>query len=147
MEAVVHLDEVKDIETRGGNVRYVVRDREGNEYTTFGEQIGKRARELEGQTLGSRSTSSSAGSTPTFISTRSSPLRRTTPPPAIATPTRRDGARRSRPPRGWSASQSPTKRSRPRSSTTSSSRSRSGSRKTSATTTRPDPTDPAEAPA
>src|SRR4051794_18667154 len=50
MEAVVHLDEVKDIETRGGNVRYVVRDREGNEYTTFREQIGKRARELEGQT-------------------------------------------------------------------------------------------------
>src|SRR3954447_23577843 len=50
MEAVVHLDEVKDVETRGGNVRYVVRDREGNEYTTFREQIGKRARELEGQT-------------------------------------------------------------------------------------------------
>jgi hypothetical protein len=50
MEAVVHLDEVKDVDTRGGNVRYVVRDREGNEYTTFREQIGKRARELEGQT-------------------------------------------------------------------------------------------------
>jgi hypothetical protein len=50
MEAVVVLDEVKDVETRGGNVRYVVRDREGNEYTTFREQIGKRARELEGQT-------------------------------------------------------------------------------------------------
>ena len=50
MEAVVHLDEVRDVETRGGNVRYVVRDREGNEYTTFREQIGKRARELEGQT-------------------------------------------------------------------------------------------------
>ena len=50
MEAVVHLDEVNDVETRGGNVRYVVRDREGNEYTTFREQIGKRARELEGQT-------------------------------------------------------------------------------------------------
>jgi hypothetical protein len=50
MEAVVHLDEVKDVETRGGNVRYVVRDADGNEYTTFREQIGKRARELEGQT-------------------------------------------------------------------------------------------------
>jgi hypothetical protein len=50
MEAVVHLDEVKDVETRGGNVRYVVRDRDGKEYTTFREQIGKRARELEGQT-------------------------------------------------------------------------------------------------
>jgi hypothetical protein len=50
MEAVVHLDEVKDIETSGGNVRYVVRDGDGNEYTTFREQIGKRARELEGQT-------------------------------------------------------------------------------------------------
>jgi hypothetical protein len=50
MEAVVHLDEVRDVETRGGNVRYVVRDRDGNEYTTFREQIGKRAHELEGQT-------------------------------------------------------------------------------------------------
>jgi hypothetical protein len=50
MEAVVHLDEVQDVETRGGNVRYVVRDRDGKEYTTFREQIGKRARELEGQT-------------------------------------------------------------------------------------------------
>src|SRR3954454_13188958 len=50
MEAVIHLDEVKDIETSGGNVRYVVRDGDGNEYTTFREQIGKRARELEGKT-------------------------------------------------------------------------------------------------
>ena len=50
MEAVVHLDEVTDVETRGGNVRYVVRDGDGNEYTTFREQIGKRARDLEGQT-------------------------------------------------------------------------------------------------
>jgi hypothetical protein len=50
MEAVVHLEEVKDVETRGGNVRYVVRDGDGKEYTTFREQIGRRARELEGQT-------------------------------------------------------------------------------------------------
>jgi len=50
MEAVVHLDEVTDVETSGGNVRYIVRDADGNEYTTFREQIGKRARELEGKT-------------------------------------------------------------------------------------------------
>jgi hypothetical protein len=28
---------------RGGNVRYVVRDADGNEYTTFREQIGEKA--------------------------------------------------------------------------------------------------------
>jgi len=49
MEAVVHLDEVTDVETRGGNVRYVVRDADGNEYTTFREAIGDAAAKLEGQ--------------------------------------------------------------------------------------------------
>ena len=49
MEAVTTIDEVRTVETRGGNVRYVVRDAEGNEYTTFRETIGDRATELEGQ--------------------------------------------------------------------------------------------------
>lgn len=49
MEAVTSIDEVRTFETRGGNVRYVVRDAEGNAYTTFREAIGAKARELEGR--------------------------------------------------------------------------------------------------
>jgi hypothetical protein len=49
MEAITNIDEVRTFETRGGNVRYVVRDAEGNEYTTFREAIGKKAHELEGR--------------------------------------------------------------------------------------------------
>jgi hypothetical protein len=49
MDAVVTLDDVRTFETSGGNVRYVARDADGNEYTTFREAIGNRARELAGQ--------------------------------------------------------------------------------------------------
>ena len=49
MEAVTTIDDVRTFETRGGNVRYVVRDAEGNEYTTFREAIGDKANELQGQ--------------------------------------------------------------------------------------------------
>jgi hypothetical protein len=49
MERETTLQEVRTFETRGGNVRYVVRDAEGNEYTTFREQIGDSARQLAGQ--------------------------------------------------------------------------------------------------
>jgi hypothetical protein len=48
MDALVTVDEVHTFDTRGGNVRYVVRDSDGNEYTTFRESIGSRAQELEG---------------------------------------------------------------------------------------------------
>jgi hypothetical protein len=48
MEAVVKIDEVATFETRGGNVRYVLKDSDGNEYTTFREQIGEQAKQLEG---------------------------------------------------------------------------------------------------
>jgi hypothetical protein len=48
MEAVVTIDEVMSFDTRGGNVRYVVRDSDGNEYTTFRESIGEAAKRLEG---------------------------------------------------------------------------------------------------
>src|SRR5215218_11006706 len=48
MDAVVTIEEVRTFDTRGGNVRYVVRDSDGNEYTTFREAIGNRAQELEG---------------------------------------------------------------------------------------------------
>ena len=49
METRTTLESVRTAETRGGNIRYVVRDAEGNEYTTFREQIGERAKELEGK--------------------------------------------------------------------------------------------------
>lgn len=49
MEAVTIIRDVRTFETRGGNVRYVVRDSDGNEYTTFREAIGNRASGLEGQ--------------------------------------------------------------------------------------------------
>jgi hypothetical protein len=49
MEADVRIESVRTFETRGGNVRYVVRDAEGNEYTTFREAIGAEAQKLEGR--------------------------------------------------------------------------------------------------
>ena len=49
MEAVTAIEDVRTFETQRGNVRFVVRDRDGNEYTTFREAIGKRAQELEGK--------------------------------------------------------------------------------------------------
>jgi hypothetical protein len=47
MEKVVEIADVRTFETRGGSVRYVVRDTDGNEYTTFRERIGQSARALE----------------------------------------------------------------------------------------------------
>jgi hypothetical protein len=49
MEKVVSIDDVRTFQTRGGSVRYVVRDGDGNEYTTFRERIGEAARALEGR--------------------------------------------------------------------------------------------------
>jgi hypothetical protein len=49
MEREVTLDDVRTFETRGGNVRYVVRDSDGNEYTTFREGIGDKAKDLAGK--------------------------------------------------------------------------------------------------
>jgi hypothetical protein len=49
MESVVEIDRVMTFDTRGGNVRYVLRDREGIEYTTFRESIGSEAQRLEGK--------------------------------------------------------------------------------------------------
>jgi hypothetical protein len=49
MERIVTIADVRTFETRGGNVRYVVRDADGNEYTTFREGIGQAARAFEGR--------------------------------------------------------------------------------------------------
>ena len=48
MEAESVLEDVRTFETRGGNVRYVARDADGRQYTTFREAIGERAKELKG---------------------------------------------------------------------------------------------------
>jgi hypothetical protein len=48
MDAVVKIDKVMTFDTRGGNVRFVMRDSDGNEYTTFRESIGEAAKRLEG---------------------------------------------------------------------------------------------------
>jgi hypothetical protein len=49
MEKVVTIADVRTFETRSGSVRYVVRDTDGNEYTTFREGIGEAARALDGR--------------------------------------------------------------------------------------------------
>jgi hypothetical protein len=49
VESVVKVDEVMTFETRTGTTRYVLRDSEGNEYTTFRESIGEAAKGLDGQ--------------------------------------------------------------------------------------------------
>ena len=49
MHAVVTLAEVRAIDTRRGSVRYVSKDTDGNEYTTFRESIGERAQQLQGR--------------------------------------------------------------------------------------------------
>jgi hypothetical protein len=47
--AVVTLAEVRAIDTRRGSVRYVSKDTDGNEYTTFREDIGEHAKQLQGR--------------------------------------------------------------------------------------------------
>ncbi len=48
MEALTTLADVKTQQTRNGNTRFVARDTDGHEYTTFREEIGARAQQLEG---------------------------------------------------------------------------------------------------
>jgi hypothetical protein len=49
MDATVLVKEVEENETRSGNTRYVIRDADGNEYTTFRPQIGSEAAKYEGR--------------------------------------------------------------------------------------------------
>lgn len=52
MQVVVTLSEVRTVETRNGNVRYVTKDDNGAEYTTSREDIGKRAKQLQASVSG-----------------------------------------------------------------------------------------------
>jgi hypothetical protein len=47
-EAVVDVAVVKAFRTKSGNVRYVLRDADGNEYTKFREEIARAALAAEG---------------------------------------------------------------------------------------------------
>ena len=49
MERVVTISEVDPVKTRSGTIRFVVKDTDGNEYTTFRESIGERAQQHQGQ--------------------------------------------------------------------------------------------------
>lgn len=49
MERTSRIEDVRSFETRGGNRRFVVRDSDGHEYTTFREPIGRQAQSLEGR--------------------------------------------------------------------------------------------------
>jgi hypothetical protein len=49
MEADITVESLKAVEARSGNTRYVLRDTEGREYTTFRPKIGKEASSYEGR--------------------------------------------------------------------------------------------------
>jgi len=48
-EAIVDVAEVKAFKTSSGNTRFVLRDADGNEYTTFREEIARAALQAEGR--------------------------------------------------------------------------------------------------
>ena len=48
-DAVVTVAEVKGFKTQSGNTRFVLRDHEGREYTTFREEIARQAVAAEGR--------------------------------------------------------------------------------------------------
>jgi hypothetical protein len=49
VETVTTIADVMTFETKTGNTRYVVKDSDGNEYTTFRESIGQEAQRMEGK--------------------------------------------------------------------------------------------------
>jgi hypothetical protein len=49
MEREVRVAEVESVTTRSGNTRYVLRDDDGNEYTTFKEPIARQAIAADGR--------------------------------------------------------------------------------------------------
>ena len=48
-EALVDVAEVKAFKTKSGNTRFVLRDDDGDEYTTFRERIARQAVAAEGR--------------------------------------------------------------------------------------------------
>ena len=48
MEKTVQVAEVRTFQTKSGNTRFVLRDEDGNEFTTFREEIGRAALAAQG---------------------------------------------------------------------------------------------------
>jgi hypothetical protein len=48
VEKTVDVRHVEELESRSGNTRWVLRDAEGKEYTTFRPEVGRQAREAKG---------------------------------------------------------------------------------------------------
>jgi hypothetical protein len=49
MEKTARIQEVQTFQTRSGNTRFVARDEDGDEYTTFREEIGRAALSAQGR--------------------------------------------------------------------------------------------------
>jgi hypothetical protein len=49
VEVDAQIRSVEEVETRSGKIRYVVRDADGREYTTFRPAIGREAAKFEGR--------------------------------------------------------------------------------------------------
>jgi hypothetical protein len=49
MEKEVRVEQVQAVKTKSGNTRFVLRDEDGNEYTTFKEEIARQALSAEGR--------------------------------------------------------------------------------------------------
>jgi len=49
MEKTARIREVQTLQTKSGNTRFVVRDEDGAEYTTFREEIGRAALAAQGR--------------------------------------------------------------------------------------------------
>jgi hypothetical protein len=49
MEKTARVQEVRTFTTKSGNTRFVLRDDDGNEYTTFREEIGRAALAVQGR--------------------------------------------------------------------------------------------------
>jgi hypothetical protein len=49
VEKTAEVREVKAVQTRSGNTRFVLVDEKGNEYSTFRPEIGRQAQEAEGK--------------------------------------------------------------------------------------------------
>ena len=49
MEKTARIQEVQTFQTKSGNTRFVARDEDGDEYTTFREEIGRSALAVQGR--------------------------------------------------------------------------------------------------
>jgi hypothetical protein len=49
MEKTLHVADVRTFQTKSGNTRFVLRDEDGTEYTTFREEIGRAALAAQGR--------------------------------------------------------------------------------------------------